>query len=215
MLVLCFFDISFPDLDNCNLFYQKDLDVGFSTLLRLFLYRLAPPVCLVAHNGLNYDFPLLRTELNRIGQELPGDILCADTLQAFRCLDEENKCNDTSNACVQQNNNMINNSDKKEKLSSVNVGMHCMMNARFPPKKRLSYKLQDVYKRVMGKKMEGGHQAENDCLALVCIFRKIFLRICPWFEGHAIMFNEVKPMYKANPMRHSGCLDPHTFPYEL
>ena len=41
-----------------------------------FLIRLPPPVCLVAHNGDLYDFPLLKAEMERSGTEL----LCANVL---------------------------------------------------------------------------------------------------------------------------------------
>ncbi|XP_077002731.1 three prime repair exonuclease 2 isoform X2 [Tamandua tetradactyla] len=55
--------------------------------LRAFLSRQAGPLCLVAHNGFDYDFPLLRTELQRLGARLPADTICLDTLPALRGLD--------------------------------------------------------------------------------------------------------------------------------
>lgn len=42
------------------------------------------PLCLVAHNGNRFDFPLLRKELFKANGALPEDILCVDSLEAFR-----------------------------------------------------------------------------------------------------------------------------------
>ena len=56
-------------------------------MLRLFLSRLDSPVCLVAHNGFEYDYPLLAAELTRVGRTLPDTVLCTDSLLALRDLD--------------------------------------------------------------------------------------------------------------------------------
>ncbi|XP_032121084.1 three prime repair exonuclease 2 [Cebus imitator] len=55
--------------------------------LQAFLSRQAGPICLVAHNGFDYDFPLLCAELRRLGAHLPRDTVCLDTLPALRGLD--------------------------------------------------------------------------------------------------------------------------------
>ncbi|XP_005371887.1 three prime repair exonuclease 2 [Microtus ochrogaster] len=55
--------------------------------LQGFLSRQEGPICLVAHNGFDYDFPLLCTELQRLGAHLPQDTVCLDTLPALRGLD--------------------------------------------------------------------------------------------------------------------------------
>uniref|UniRef100_A0A1E1X7J3 Putative deddh 3'-5' exonuclease domain of three prime repair exonuclease n=1 Tax=Amblyomma aureolatum TaxID=187763 RepID=A0A1E1X7J3_9ACAR len=50
-----------------------------------FLYTLQPPICLVAHNGDKFDFPLLRAELKYAspGIDLTA-FFCCDSLPAFR-----------------------------------------------------------------------------------------------------------------------------------
>ena len=53
-------------------------------LCSLFFEQLPPPICLLAHNGHKYDFPLLAAELLRVGRHLSEHILCADTLDGFR-----------------------------------------------------------------------------------------------------------------------------------
>ena len=76
-----------PGLYNDSLDHQKDFDDDLVDLMTSFLRRLDPPVCLLAHNGNRFDFRLLRAELARISKALPDVVLCADTLDAFRCLD--------------------------------------------------------------------------------------------------------------------------------
>jgi len=66
-------------LDNTNLSGQAPFSAETGELVRGFLARLPRPVCLVAHNGDYYDFPLLRAELVRAGVELPVGLRCADS----------------------------------------------------------------------------------------------------------------------------------------
>ena len=65
----------------------------FFQLLRNYLLHLPKPVCLVAHFGLGFDFPLLRSELENIGFDfrpeadelgLAKDLLVVDSLEAFK-----------------------------------------------------------------------------------------------------------------------------------
>ena len=67
-----------------EIFYQKDLDDDFVDLVQSFLNRHEQPICLVAHNGNKFDFPVFKSELQNISRDLHGDIFCADTLLMFR-----------------------------------------------------------------------------------------------------------------------------------
>ncbi|CAL1541812.1 unnamed protein product [Lymnaea stagnalis] len=58
-----------------------------ASLICSFLTTLPQPACLVAHNGNDFDFPLLISELNNAEQPVPPNILCADSLEGFRELD--------------------------------------------------------------------------------------------------------------------------------
>ena len=66
-------------LDNYNLFDQTTFNKTTGVLLNNFLDRLPSPICLVAHNGNAYDFPLLKAEMEKAGIQLRSDILCADS----------------------------------------------------------------------------------------------------------------------------------------
>lgn len=53
-------------------------------ILESFLQHLPKPVCLVAHNGLGFDFPLLRAELLKSESDLGPEVLVVDSLDAFK-----------------------------------------------------------------------------------------------------------------------------------
>ena len=86
-LTLCVFPMAtiFPlvsdltGLDNYNLTGQSKFDKSTGNLIDSFLNLLPSPVCLVAHNGNAYDFPLLMAELEKSGTNLNSEILCVDS----------------------------------------------------------------------------------------------------------------------------------------
>lgn len=65
---------------------QEKFDESIPKLMEYFFRRLKQPMCLLAHNGNRYDFPLLQAELKHINYTFDGNILCADTLEAFRSI---------------------------------------------------------------------------------------------------------------------------------
>ncbi len=65
-------------LDNYNLSEQSTFNKNTGDLIKNFLSCLPTPVCLAAHNGNAYDFPLLKAELDKVGIQLSEEILCAD-----------------------------------------------------------------------------------------------------------------------------------------
>ena len=93
-LTLCVYPMAtiFPDvtditeLDNYNFSEQTKFDATTGDLLNSFLDRLPAPVCLVAHNGDFYDFPLLKAELEKVGVQLRPGILCADSYIGIKAI---------------------------------------------------------------------------------------------------------------------------------
>ena len=91
-LTLCFYPMTtimplvtdMTGLDNYNLTGQAQFDSGAVELLQRFLARLEGPVCLVAHNGDKYDFPLLQAELAKCQAGLSEEILCVDSYLGCR-----------------------------------------------------------------------------------------------------------------------------------
>lgn len=54
------------------------------SVINYFLHNLTKPVCLLAHNGNRFDYPVLLKELKSINEVLSNDILTIDTLTMFR-----------------------------------------------------------------------------------------------------------------------------------
>jgi uncharacterized protein YprB with RNaseH-like and TPR domain len=66
-------------LDNYNLTGQSKFDKNTVDLINSFLLLLPSPVCLVAHKGNDYDFPLLKAGIDKTGKSLSSDIVCVDS----------------------------------------------------------------------------------------------------------------------------------------
>ncbi|XP_038046421.1 three prime repair exonuclease 2-like [Patiria miniata] len=81
------FEMTKLDSHSLSQSSKKIFDGDAATMLKLFISRQEGPVCLVAHYGDNFDFRLLRTELQKIGQRMGEDILCADSLEAYKATD--------------------------------------------------------------------------------------------------------------------------------
>lgn len=71
-------------LDNTLLQDESQFNKNTADLLVAFLLQLQQPVCLVAHNGFNFDYPILKAHLDSVGKSLPDTILCCDSLKIFK-----------------------------------------------------------------------------------------------------------------------------------
>jgi len=71
-------------LNNYNLERQAKFRDGPAQTITSFLGGLEDPVCLVAHNGVRFDFPLLNKEMEKANVGLPENILCCDSWAFFR-----------------------------------------------------------------------------------------------------------------------------------
>lgn len=57
---------AFSGLDNYNLEHEKFFSNETGDLVKAFFNQLQAPICLVAHNGFKFDFPILRKQLNTV-----------------------------------------------------------------------------------------------------------------------------------------------------
>lgn len=78
--------IHLTGLCNMALQFQERFSQNTVKLIELFLQRLNKPVCLLAHNGDKFDFPLLKAEILNSGEVFTESLFCADTLNAFRSI---------------------------------------------------------------------------------------------------------------------------------
>lgn len=82
-------------LSNHLLEYQPIFDEKTFCIINDFINLQQMPVCLVAHNGNRFDYPILKSEIQNCGNQLLEHILCVDSLMAFKALHYE-KCENTN-----------------------------------------------------------------------------------------------------------------------
>ena len=153
-------------LDNYNLTSQTRFDANTGDLLKTFLARLPNPVCLVAHNGNAYDFPLLKAEMKKASIHLGSEIVCADSYIGMKAL-------------FQNSIELIETVDTDNKR-------------RQPPQ---SFSLENVHKHLLGCKPSRSHGAEADCLALLRTTAALGKEWLNWVENNSKLFSEYKAMW--------------------
>ncbi|XP_063622961.1 uncharacterized protein LOC134795045 [Cydia splendana] len=60
-------------------------------LIDTFLYSLAKPVCIIAHNGFLFDYIILKRYFTKLQVQFSSELVCIDTLQAFYDILEEKR----------------------------------------------------------------------------------------------------------------------------
>lgn len=70
-------------LDNFLLEHEPKFNREVFDLINNFLNILEKPVCLIAQNGLHFDYPLLKNHLEKLKVQFSEDLLCADCYHGF------------------------------------------------------------------------------------------------------------------------------------
>ncbi|KAJ2940941.1 hypothetical protein O0L34_g10204 [Tuta absoluta] len=78
-------------LSNELLEFEPSFNKQVCELINTFLNLLTKPVCLIAQNGLAFDYPIFKNHFQRLKVDLPEDLLCADCYHAFYDILEEEK----------------------------------------------------------------------------------------------------------------------------
>jgi DNA polymerase III epsilon subunit-like protein len=155
-------------IDNYNLTGQAIFDKNTGELIKNFLARLPPPVCLVAHNGSIYDFPLLKAEMQKAGIELGSQILCADSyvglMEIFKKREEDAR-KENINGC-------------QEKKTIKKKGTP------------ISFSLINLHRHFMGCHPSQSHGAEADCLALLITMDVLGDEWLDWVENNCYWFTD-------------------------
>ncbi|KAH8405116.1 hypothetical protein KR222_002103 [Zaprionus bogoriensis] len=76
-------------LNNFLLERESKLNENAAQMIVKFIEHLPAPVCLVAHNGWHFDYPIVRQAFDRLKVEFPASTLCVDSLRAFIEIDEK------------------------------------------------------------------------------------------------------------------------------
>ncbi|XP_077181859.1 three prime repair exonuclease 2-like [Paroedura picta] len=147
---------------------KQSFNMHVMHMITAFFSRQYPPVCLVAHSGYAYDFPLLKAELSSLGISDLDEIYCADTIKAMKALDQENNL----------------------------FHQFIYHPSRFGSKK--SYKLHDLYFKFYKVCPLNTHSAEGDVIALIRVFQQRARDLMHWMDLNAKQFNTIRAMYKGN-----------------
>ena len=137
---------SMTGLSNEDLENKKSFDIEFGEMVRSFILRQPQPVCLIAHNGDNFDFKILISHLQTVGVKLPDSVACSDSLKAFRKQHQQHK--DYPNF---------------PNGAAISVGK----------RKRFSFSLNNLHSTYVGGEIQNAHSAEGDALVLLkLVFHK-------------------------------------------
>ncbi|XP_050356213.1 three prime repair exonuclease 2-like [Nymphalis io] len=208
----------------CNdlLEHESTFNRDTFTMINTFLKTLTKPVCLIAQNGHNFDFPILKNHLVKLGVSLSDDLLCADCYHSFYDILEKKYVNTTVTKSNQNDSSssLVECIDETD-LSKVDTSSLQSKNEKTPErptttkkiykpspiskvrrrfvwtdgeKPKEKYKLKDVYERVLNRKAEDAHRAENDCLFALAGFVALSRDMVPWLDENHCLFSEVKPM---------------------
>ncbi|XP_042303411.1 three-prime repair exonuclease 1 [Sceloporus undulatus] len=147
---------------------KQSFNVHIWQMMIAFFNRQHPPICLVAHYGDGYDFPLLKAELSALG--LPGldGIYCADTLEALKALDRKNN------------------------------RLHQLMYEPMQYDKKTKYGLSDLYFEFYKTYPLNSHSAEGDVITLISVFQQRARDLLCWMDSNARSFNTTRAMYEEN-----------------
>ena len=158
------------ELDNYNLSDQTRFDENTGYMLNIFLDRLPAPVCLVAHNGDFYDFPLLKAELEKVGVQLRPTILCADSYIGIKAIFQIGNYFTCEENTVKKENGTYENNPK-------------------------SFALVNLHKHFLGCEPTMSHGAEADCLALLRITAVLGKDWLGWVQNRCKLFSDCEKMW--------------------
>ncbi|XP_013182110.1 PREDICTED: uncharacterized protein LOC106128331 [Papilio xuthus] len=251
----------------CNdlLEHETKFDKNAFNTVNSFLNILTKPVCLIAQNGHNFDFPIIKNHLEKLSVQFTDDLLCADCLHAFYDILEKVKSSNTqvleqkTSDLIKENSNIINpqlnekNFDVDNQLSMQTINEttpkqqiikseieKCLddtnmfninnqismqkinettpkqqqiktdqttrkldrkklskVRRRFPwsgAKPKDSYKLKNIYERVLNRVGIEAHRAENDCTMALEISAALNNDFVKWVDENHCLFSDVKPM---------------------
>lgn len=226
----------------CNdlLEFEPSFNLQVFTILDNFLSVLASPVCLIAQNGLNFDYPILKKHLEDLKLNFHEDLLCADSFHAFYDIlnaKQDRKQNEdvpnifapecpnkptgdnievpdstkelddlfTKSDCIDMQKR--NETTPKQQLIKTNYtpSKEKSLNRapskarrKFPwsvgEKPKVSYKLKDIYERLLQRPALNAHRAEADCVMTLECAVALSKQFVEWVDDNYVSFKDVKSM---------------------
>lgn len=74
-------------LSNELLERERKFDQNAMKLIECFVFQLQQPVCLIAHNGNKFDFPLIKKQCESLEALFPFSMQCCDSIPIFKEID--------------------------------------------------------------------------------------------------------------------------------
>jgi DNA polymerase III epsilon subunit-like protein len=190
-------------LDNYMLNGQSKFEESTGNLLNSFLSHLPSPVCLVAHNGDAYDFPLLKAEMEKVNTPLDPLILCVDSYIGIKNIYKRK----------QEENAMSIDSDKTATIIQRNLSVAfcknkithqpCSGELRSVKKMKISplcipssFSLVNLHNHLLGFPPLKSHGAEADCLTLLRTTAMIGRDWLDWVEENCYFIEGCKAMWQ-------------------
>lgn len=200
-------------LSNEILEHQPPFNLEVYELIESFLNILPKPICLIAQNGMHFDFPILKYQLQKLNVSLPKDLLCADCLHAFYDIEVINQefvkksidpdvdfhKSDRIDNKTFKNINEPTPEQVKDRYLDLSKEERLSKARRHMPwdgynKPELSYKLGRIYERIFNEKPVNLHRAESDCIVALKIAVVKSRRFVQWVDVNYCYFSEVKAM---------------------
>ncbi|XP_055315343.1 three-prime repair exonuclease 1 [Sitodiplosis mosellana] len=204
-------------LDNFMLDKTKKLDDNTVNLINCFFSQLNAPICLVAHNGDRFDYPLLKRQLKQLSVPFNEHILCVDSLTLFKKIEE----NATSaGSALEEFVNTDLQAVQKRNEKTPSKGVSFALISRNPYEKpsaarrlfasqsnsssasnvhpgnslsstKKSYKLTEIYKRLNERTPDVAHNAEADTITMLLCAIAVKDEFVQMADSMAIRFDDV------------------------
>ncbi|CAH2097957.1 unnamed protein product [Euphydryas editha] len=158
-------------LNNELLESESTFNMATFTIINTFLNNLTKPICLIAHNGHRFDFPLIKKYLLELDVNFDSELRYADSLHGFFDIMEG----------FGVRRNIINRYD---------------VNRYYEPGDFIqSYQLGDVYYRTFPRAEDDeepeDYGVDNKCFKVLRLFAYNANEMVEWFETHNLLFSEV------------------------
>lgn len=196
-------------LDNYMLNGQSKFNKSTANLLNSFLSYLPSPVCLVAHNGESYDFPLLKAEMEKANTPLDPLILCADSYIGMKNIFRKKVVRSQSDIHTNIKNMDSGGIDTKIKRNmSVaflkNQVTYQPSSGKFWSAKKMkfspvciptSFSLINLHNHLLGLPPSKSHGAEADCLTLLRTTAALGQDWLDWVDENSYLIEGCKAMW--------------------
>ena len=195
-------------LDNYMLDGHSRFNENTANIINNFLSHLPSPVCLVAHNGEGYDFPLLKAEMERVKTPLNSSILCVDSYIGIKKIYEARQKASQIVLLKEEKEIKVIMSKPYTPSSLLNRAISMKYQRRTQQsckskklKKSLSrapksFSLVNLHSHLLGFPPSKSHGAEEDCLTLLRTTALYGQDWIDWAQENCHLFTDCTEMWQ-------------------